>query len=339
LADLRAALAALKTGEQALQTLVAQHGLARVHRYMDLLQTSAHETLLRKLQPYTGQQLAATETLDDGHRIAVAITFDGTTLHFDFTGTSAVHPANFNANVSIVYSALLYVLRLLCADEVPLNEGLLRGVVVQLPPNTLLHPDFEDDPNRCPAVVGGNTEVSQRLVDTLLKAWGLAAAGQGTMNNFLFGNAQFGYYETIGGGAGAGPGFHGRSGVHQHMTNTRITDPEDLERVYPVRLHQFALRRHTGGQGQWRGGDGLIREVEALVPLDVTLLTQNRTNRPYGAAGGQPGAAGQQWWIGADGLAKPLPGVTSIQLQPGERIRIETPGGGGWGAVKKDVGI
>ncbi|MEL7422039.1 MAG: hydantoinase B/oxoprolinase family protein, partial [Bacteroidota bacterium] len=244
---------------------------------------------------------------------------------------SEVHPANFNANISIVYSALMYVLRLVVEDDIPLNEGLLRFVQIELPPNTFLHPHFVDSPEQCPAVVGGNTEVSQRLVDTLLKAFGLAAASQGTMNNFLFGNAAFGYYETIGGGVGAGPGFHGRSGVHQHMTNTRITDPEDLERVYPVRLREFSLRQGSGGVGKWQGGDGLVREVEALVPLEVTLLTQRRASGPYGQVGRNAGQAGVQYQITADGQRIKLEGVTSVSLQPKERIRIETPGGGGWG--------
>ncbi|PTM14964.1 MAG: 5-oxoprolinase [Bacteroidetes bacterium] len=331
LADLRAGLAALHTGEKALRALVDQYGQERVLYYMEALQKSAHQNLLQQLQPFANRPLLARESLDDGHEIVVSILFDGQQLALDFAGTSPVHPANFNANVSIVYSALIYVLRLICADDIPLNEGLLRGVRLALPPNTFLHPDFVDEPARCPAVVGGNTEVSQRLVDTLLKAFGLAAASQGTMNNFLFGNATFGYYETIGGGAGAGPGFAGRSGVHQHMTNTRITDPEDLERVYPVRLRQFALRAHSGGAGRWPGGNGLVREVEALVPLDVTLLTQRRKSGPYGQEGGEAGLPGQQLLVRADGSTEALPGVVSLNLQPGECIRIATPGGGGWG--------
>ena len=331
LADLRAGLAALKTGEKALLELAKRYSSSKVLHYMEALQQNAANTLRAKLNPYQNQQLAATEQLDDGHAIQLQLLFDGTKLSVNFTGTSPVHPANFNANISIVYSALMYVLRLVVEDDIPLNEGLLRFVHIHLPPGTFLHPDFVDEPEQCPAVVGGNTEVSQRLVDTLLKAFGLAAASQGTMNNFLFGNTDFGYYETIGGGTGAGQGFHGRAGVHQHMTNTRITDPEDLERVYPVRLHQFALRKGSGGPGTWRGGDGLIREVEALVPLEVTLLTQRRASGPYGQAGGGAGKKGQQFHIQANGRAQELGGVTSLSLLPNERIRIETPGGGGWG--------
>lgn len=331
LADLRAGLAALKTGEQALLKLAETYGEEKTRYYMEALQQNAASTLLQKLTPFQNKALQANEALDDGHRITVKIHFSGKQLSVDFSGTSPTHPANFNANISIVYSALMYVLRLLVDDNIPLNEGLLRLVNIQLPKGTFLHPHFEDEPEQCPAVVGGNTEVSQRLVDCLLKAFGLAAASQGTMNNFLFGNEHFGYYETIGGGVGAGPGFDGRSGVHQHMTNTRITDPEDLERVYPVRLHRFALRRSSGGAGQWQGGQGLIREIEALVPLDVTLLTQRRTTGPYGYAGGGSGATGVQTHIDLAGKETTLEGVASLKLQAGERIRIATPGGGGWG--------
>ncbi|MEL6659018.1 MAG: hydantoinase B/oxoprolinase family protein [Bacteroidota bacterium] len=331
LADLRAGLAALKTGERALLELAHQHGSTKVLHYMEALQQNAAQALAQKLIPFQNRTLTAAESLDDGHSINLKLHFDGTQLAVDFSGTSEIHPTNFNANISIVYSALMYVLRLVVEDDIPLNEGLLRFVQIELPPNTFLHPHFVDSPEQCPAVVGGNTEVSQRLVDTLLKAFGLAAASQGTMNNFLFGNAAFGYYETIGGGVGAGPGFHGRSGVHQHMTNTRITDPEDLERVYPVRLREFSLRQGSGGVGKWQGGDGLVREVEALVPLEVTLLTQRRASGPYGQVGGNAGQAGVQYQITADGQRIKLEGVTSVSLQPKERIRIETPGGGGWG--------
>ncbi|MEL7249207.1 MAG: hydantoinase B/oxoprolinase family protein [Bacteroidota bacterium] len=331
LADLRAGLAALKTGERALLELANQHGSNKVLHYMEALQQNAAQALAQKLIPFQNRILTATESLDDGHSIHLKLHFDGTQLAVDFSGTSEVHPANFNTNISIVYSALMYVLRLVVEDDIPLNEGLLRFVKIKLPPSTFLHPHFVDAPEQCPAVVGGNTEVSQRLVDTLLKAFGLAAASQGTMNNFLFGNVDFGYYETIGGGVGAGPGFPGRSGVHQHMTNTRITDPEDLERVYPVRLREFSLRRGSGGAGKWRGGDGLVREIEALVPLEVTLLTQRRASGPYGQVGGNAGQAGVQYQITTNGQRIKLEGVTSMSLQPNERIRIETPGGGGWG--------
>lgn len=334
-ADIEAALASLRAGETALQQLVRQHGLATVQHYMQRLQQSAFDALKPLLQQYDGQTFSAQESLDDGHRICVQICVKNQRITFDFSGTSAVHPNNLNANVSILYSAVLYVLRLWCAQDIPLNEGLMKAVSMELP-ECFLNPVFTDNPEECPAVVGGNTEVSQRLVDTLLKAFGLAACSQGTMNNFLFGKPAespnpFGYYETIGGGAGAGPGFAGRSAVHQHMTNTKLTDPEELERRYPVRLHQFAVREGSGGAGQWSGGDGIVREIEFLEPVQATLLSQHRVETPYGLQGGEPGKTGSQTLIDETGAETPLPGIFTRTMKPGQRIRIETPGGGGFG--------
>ncbi len=330
IADVRAALASLRKGAEALQTMVRIHGLEKVHYYMNRVQDLAANTLESGMTAYQGKLYEATEQLDDGHRIQVAIDLRKVPYLFDFSGSSAPHPFNLNANLSIVYSAVLYVLRLLCAKPIPLNEGLMRSIKLKVP-TSLLHPDFVDDAAKCPAVVGGNTEVSQRLVDTLLKALGLAACSQGTMNNFLFGNQSFGYYETIGGGAGAGAGFHGRSGVHQHMTNTRLTDPEELEFRYPVRVDHFGLRQNSGGRGQWNGGDGLIREITFLEPVEFTLLSQHRVVAPYGLQGGDPGKVGEQWLIKADGEKKALNGIDHQSLETGDRVRIETPGGGGYG--------
>lgn len=330
MADLNAALAALRSGSAALQALVRENGLEKVHRYMKRLKDSAHHTLADALVPYAGQTYEAEEFLDDGHRIRVAVAVSEDGISFDFSGTSPVHPGNLNANLAIVHSTLLYVLRLICNQDIPLNEGLMRSVRIHLPV-CFLNPDFQDDPLQCPAVVGGNTEVSQRLTDTLLKAFGLSACSQGTMNNFLFGNDRFGYYETIGGGAGAGPGFHGRSAVHQHMTNTQITDPEILEWRYPVRLLRFAIRKGSGGAGQWRGGDGIVREMEFLEPVALTFLSQHRKVAPYGMQGGAAGLTGTQYLIRAHGAFEALQGIDSRELEIGDRVVIETPGGGGWG--------
>ncbi|WP_421830844.1 hydantoinase B/oxoprolinase family protein [Larkinella sp.] len=334
-ADIEAALASLRAGETALQALVHQHGLERVHSYMHRLQQAAAHSLKPVLEHFAGQTFSAQESLDDGHRICINITVEKESILFDFTGTSPVHPHNLNANLSILYSAVLYVLRLWCGQDIPLNEGLMAPVSLRLP-ECFLNPAFSDDPTACPAVVGGNTEVSQRLVDTLLKALGLAACSQGTMNNFLFGNSAFGYYETIGGGAGAGPGFAGRPAVHQHMTNTKLTDPEELERRYPVRLHRFEIRAGSGGAGAWPGGDGIVREIEFLEPVQATLLSQHRVEAPYGLQGGKPGQVGKQTLIEADGKETALPGIFTRPMLPGERIRIETPGGGGFGNLKSD---
>ena len=340
-ADIEAALASLQAGEAALQHLVRQDGFPAVHHYMTRLQQAATDAIAAVLQPLSGRTFQAEEALDDGHSINLDISVTDGRITFDFTGTSGVHPYNLNANTSILYSAILYVLRLWCGKDIPLNEGLMAPVDFVLPESSFLNPVFTDNPSACPAVVGGNTEVSQRLVDTLLKALGLAACSQGTMNNFLFGNGgptgrQFGYYETIGGGAGATEGAAGRSAVHQHMTNTKLTDPEELERRYPVRLHQFSIRAGSGGVGRWAGGDGIIRELEFLEPVQATLLSQHRTVAPYGLHGGAPGAVGRQLLIQTDGATEELPGIFTRLMQVGERIRIETPGGGGFGFSKND---
>jgi 5-oxoprolinase (ATP-hydrolysing) len=332
LADINAALASLRTGEVALQKLVQAHGLEKVRHYMRMLKQTATDSLQQALQNIDNQNFIAEECLDDGYRICVEINIENGKMDINFDGTSGVHPGNLNANISIVYSAVIYVLRLLCNQDIPLNEGLMQNVHIHLP-ISFLHPNFSDDDLQNPAVVGGNTEVSQRLVDTLLKAFGLAASSQGTMNNFLFGNTKFGYYETIGGGTGASNGFHGRSAVHQHMTNTKITDPEEMELRYPVRLQQFAIRKNSGGDGKWQGGDGIIRAIEFLEDLDITILSQHRKEAPYGLEGGKVGRIGKQTLIRKDGTIKILDGIVSEKVQAGDRLIIETPGGGGFGTI------
>jgi 5-oxoprolinase (ATP-hydrolysing) len=330
-ADIIAALSSLQKGQLELLELVDRFGMEKIQYFMQLLKTNAFRQLQSALRPWMGRRLSATEFLDDGHRISVQIEIHPNQIQFDFKNTSCVHPNNLNANLSILHSAILYVLRLLVNRDIPLNDGLMQSVQILLPDNSLLHPIFSEDPNQCPAVVGGNTEVSQRLVDTLLKAFELAACSQGTMNNFLFGNSSIGYYETIGGGTGAGKGFHGKSGVHQHMTNTRITDTEELERRYPVRIQKFALRKGSGGRGKWYGGDGLYREIEFLDELDVTLLTQHRYFSPYGMAGGESGKTADHTLLHADGKSSKCPGICNMRVQKGDRLIIETPGGGGYG--------
>jgi 5-oxoprolinase (ATP-hydrolysing) len=275
----------------------------------------------------------AREELDDGACICLRLAHHDETLNVDFTGTTATHPANLNATPAIVRSAVLYVLRLALQQKLPLNEGLLADVDIKIPQGTFLNPAFDvEDAGRCPAVVGGNVEVSQRVVDTLLKALQLESCSQGTMNNFIFGNDSFGYYETICGGAGAGHGYHGANAVHTHMTNTAITDVEVIERRYPARVREFSIRRGSGGGGQWRGGNGVIREFEFLQPLTDSLLTQHRRTAPFGLDGGKDGMPGSQALINADETSKNLPPSISFPVSMGDRIRIETPGGGGWGA-------
>jgi 5-oxoprolinase (ATP-hydrolysing) len=251
-------------------------------------------------------------------------------LTVDFSGSSKVHPGNLNATPAIVRSAVIYVLRLLISENIPLNEGIMKQVNIVLPEG-LLNPPFPADSSKCPAVVGGNTEVSQRLVDTLIKALKLSACSQGTMNNLLFGNKSFGYYETICGGTGAGPGFNGADAIHHHMTNTRITDPEIMEWRYPVRVEEFSIRKDSGGPGKWKGGNGIVRKLRFTKAVDLTLLTQHRIEAPYGMEGGKPGATGKQHVEKSNGEVIELKGVDERDLQAGDAIVIETPGGGGWG--------
>jgi 5-oxoprolinase (ATP-hydrolysing) len=330
LADLRAAVAANHRGAESLRHLAREHGRAAVAHYMAALKERAEERLRAALARLPAGRSTATQRLDDGSPIAVALEVSPTGAVVDFTGSADVHPGNLNAPPAVVRSAVLYALRLLIAEPLPLNEGILRPVEIRVPPG-MLNPPFPADPAEAPAVVGGNVETSQRIVDTLLAALGLAACSQGTMNNVLFGNPRFGYYETVCGGSGAGPGFHGASAVHTHMTNTRITDPEVLEHRYPVRLERFAVRRGSGGAGRWRGGDGAVREITFLEPVSLSLLTQHRVERPYGGSGGAPGLPGRQCLVRVSGEAVELAPIDGCEAAPGDRLVLETPGGGGWG--------
>jgi 5-oxoprolinase (ATP-hydrolysing) len=277
---------------------------------------------------YRGRQL-----LDDGSPLVATFTIEGNRAVLDFAGTGPVHPGNLNATPAIVHSVTMYVMRLLVDVELPLNEGLLEPVEIRIPPS-LLDPGYEADPEECPAVVGGNVETSQRLTDTLIEALSLAGCSQGTMNNLSFGDDDFGYYETVGGGSGAVEGFAGASGVHTHMTNTKITDPEVIEHRYPVRLHQFAIRTGSGGAGRWRGGDGLIREIEFLAALELSILSQHRVSAPFGMAGGSSGAVGRQAIIGPDGSRREIEGIDGCDVAAGDRLILETPGGGGYGPAE-----
>jgi 5-oxoprolinase (ATP-hydrolysing) len=325
-ADVEAMVAANRAGARLLVELGAEHGGALVAATMRQLQQAAGAKVARELARLAPGAHAFRDRLDDGTPIAVRLTLEGGRLVIDFAGSGGVHPGNLNAPRAVVQAAVIYVLRALVAERIPLNGGCLAPVEIRIPPGSLL------DPPPGAAVVGGNVETSQRLVDVLLGALGRAAASQGTMNNVAFGDARFGYYETIGGGAGAGPGFAGASGVHVHMTNTRITDVEVLEARHPVRVVEFRLRRGSGGAGRWRGGDGLVRRYEFLAPVEVSILSERRTTDPFGLAGGAPGARGRNRVRRADGRIEALGGRASLHLDPGDRLCIETPGGGGYGA-------
>lgn len=326
--DLRAAVAANHAGVSALQQLAVEVGTQRVTSFMKSLIQYSDQKIRSIFSQWNWTKKSATEYLDDGTKLQVQLKRNGEKLGIDFTGTSPTHATNVNATPAIVHSVILYVLRLLVGEELPLNEGLLSSVNIHLP-SCLLNPDFVSDPAACPAVVGGNTETSQRLTDTLLKALGIAACGQGTMNNLLFGDQSFGFYETIGGGSGAIIGENGADAVHQHMTNTRLTDAEVLEHRYPVRLRQCSVRKGTGGTGTWTGGNGMVREVEFLSNLSVTILSQHRIAAPYGLNRGGPGARGRQLVTWPDGTSEELPGITALEVTNGTILRIETPGGGG----------
>ena len=339
LADLNAALAANKNGEIALQNLVNQHGLEKVHFYMNQLKTYSTQKMKERLLAFGKGIYEAEEFLDDESRTdfqpvcplkAKIQIFDNECI-IDFTGSSKTHQGNLNANISIVNSVVVYVLRLLLNEKIPLNDGILKAVKIIIPENSILNPDFPNDPEKCPAVVGGNVELSQRLTDTLLKAFGIMACSQGTMNNFLFGNAHFGYYETICGGSGAGDGFHGTSGVHTHMTNTRITDPEVMELRYPVYLNRFEIRENSGGKGLFDGGNGIIREIKFLEKVEVSLIRQHQQQEPYGLNGGENGKTGKHILKKKNGDSF---SNNEFSVENGDILTIYTPGGGGFGSRK-----
>lgn len=333
ISDLKAQVAANHRGIQLVKALIEEFGEEVVHAYMRYIQKNAEmavRTLLKNVAQNKGKRLESVDWMDDGTPIKLTVTIDEESgdATFDFTGTGLQVLRNTNAPRSITASAIIYTLRCLVASDIPLNQGALNPVRIIIPPGCLLSPS--DDA----AVVGGNVTTSQRVVDVVLKAFGGVAASQGCCNNFTFGRTHpaekaFGYYETIAGGAGAGATWDGRSGVHTHMTNTRITDPEILERRYPVILREFGLRVGSGGRGLKTGGDGCVRELEFTEELDVSILSERRVFRPYGVDGGESGASGLNTLIQSDGTRINLGGKGAVKVQPGDRVRIETPGGGG----------
>ena len=330
MADLRAAVAANRDGAAALLKLAAEHGADTVWHFMDALEARADVKMRDALSKIPDGIYEAEERLDDGTPLRVRMAVGGDSVEIDFAGSGGVHPGSFNATPAVVNGAVIYVLRLLVDEPLPLNEGLMRAVTMNIPPG-ILNPPFPEDPAEAPAVVGGNVETSQRLVDTLLKALGLAACSQGTMNNVLFGTDRHSYYETVCGGTGAGPGFDGADAVHSHMTNTRITDVEIVEHRYPVRVDRFAIRRGSGGRGEYTGGDGAVREMTFLDAACVSVLGQHRVEGPYGLAGGEPGRTARLRLVRPDGTERDLRSVDGFEATPGDRLVLETPGGGGYG--------
>jgi len=330
IADIEAAIAACHFGAGELKKLADQHSENTISEYMQKLRMYAKERLLNTIEDMEIKNTEATEEMDDGSLLSVSCSIQNQGITFDFTGSAGVHSGNLNANPSIVNSVIMYVLRLLIDEPLPLNDGILDPVNIILP-RGILNPAFSDNPEDCPAVVGGNIETSQRLVDTLLKAFGTMACSQGTMNNVLFGNENFGYYETVGGGSGGGYGLNGTDAVHHHMTNTRATDPEVLEHRYPVRLNRYEIRKNSGGSGKWSGGSGITREMEFLEPADLTILSQHRTVAPYGLHGGDPGKKGSQTIVRSGGETLHLNWSASVKVEKGDLFILETPGGGGYG--------
>ena len=331
LADLRAQLAANQLGLERLQALIAADGLAVVQAAMEQLQQQAAEAVRRVIDRLVDGE--AVVELDGGQRIAVVIEVDRRRrrARIDFSGTSAQQPGNLNAPLAITKAVVLYVFRCLVEEPIPLNAGCFEPLELVVPQGSLLQPAPPA------AVVAGNVETSQALANALFAALGVMAAAQGTMNNLSFGHARCQYYETICGGTGAGRhgdgrGFRGADAVQSHMTNSRLTDPELLEERLPVRLERFAIRRGSGGAGRWRGGDGVERQLCALEPLTVSVLSGSRRVAPFGLAGGAAGACGRNTLIPADGEERTLPGSVALELNPGDRLRIETPGGGGYGS-------
>ncbi|KAL4842435.1 hypothetical protein H8958_009419 [Nasalis larvatus] len=335
LSDLRAQVAANQKGIQLVGELIGQYGLDVVQAYMGHIQANAELAVRDMLRTFgTSRQaqglpleVSSEDRMDDGSpiRLRVQINLSQGSAVFDFSGTGPEVFGNLNAPRAITLSALIYCLRCLVGRDIPLNQGCLAPVRVVIPQGSILDPSPEA------AVVGGNVLTSQRVVDVILGAFGACAASQGCMNNVTLGNAHMGYYETVAGGAGAGPSWHGRSGVHSHMTNTRITDPEILESRYPVILRRFELRRGSGGRGRFRGGDGVTRELVFREEALLSVLTERRAFQPYGLHGGEPGACGLNLLIRKNGRTVNLGGKTSVTVYPGDVFCLHTPGGGGYG--------
>jgi 5-oxoprolinase (ATP-hydrolysing) len=328
IADLQAQIAANEKGVQELRRMVAHFGLDVVRAYMRHVQDNAEESVRRVIGVL--KDGVFDYPLDNGARIKVRIQIGGDrrSARIDFTGTSSQLPNNFNAPAAVCMAAVLYVFRTLVDDEIPLNAGCLKPLEVVIPEGCMLRPRYPA------AVVAGNVETSQCITDTLYGALGVLAASQGTMNNFTLGNERYQYYETVAGGSGAGPGFDGADVVQTHMTNSRLTDPEVLEWRFPVRLESFEIRHGSGGRGRWRGGHGAVRRVRFLEPMTAAILSGHRLVRPHGLAGGEAGAAGRNYVLRADGALSELGPFAQTEMAAGDVFVIESPGGGGYGAIK-----
>ncbi|MFZ5519483.1 MAG: putative hydro-lyase [Candidatus Zhuqueibacterota bacterium] len=334
LSDLRAQVAANVRGVQELKKLIREYGLEVVQAYMQYVQDNAEKAMRNAIAQLPDGVHQATDSLDDGTQLRVAIHIHGNAAEIDFTDTSPQTSTNLNAPQAVVRSAILYVFRTLIEDNVPLNAGCFKPLKINIPHGSVLNP------RPGAAVAGGNVETSQRIVDVLFLALQKAAASQGTMNNFTFGEQGFGYYETIAGGAGAGAHFDGADAVHTHMTNTRITDPEVMEHRYPeISVQKFAIRPNSGGKGHYCGGNGVVRQIKFHESRLISLLTERRKFAPYGLHGAESGAPGRNVLLKPDGRQVPLAGKVQLRGQAGDTVSIETPGGGGYNLTDDELAI
>ncbi|OQV07967.1 hypothetical protein CLAIMM_12316 [Cladophialophora immunda] len=353
IADLKAGIAANQRGIHLIQGLIREYTWPVVQFYMAGIQKNAESTIRALLKAFSrrfhGRPLRAVDYLDDGTALSLNIVInpDDGSATFDFTGTGPEALNNLNAPPAIMFSGIMYCLRTMVSADIPLNQGCLTPIEVVCPPDSILQPSL------AAATVGSNVETSQRIVDVIFKAFRVAGASQGTCNNLTFGYGGvdgrghtvpgFGYYETIAGGSGAGADWDGQHGVHTHITNTRMTDPETLEKRYPVLLREFSIRRGSGGQGRHRGGDGCVRDIEMRRALQVSILSERRVIPPYGMAGGDDGQRGLNLWIRREGdhpaacRTINLGGKASVQMGVGDRIVVMTPGGGGFGVSPHKV--
>jgi N-methylhydantoinase B len=327
IADFKAQIAANKRGGKELYKMVSQYGIETVQAYMKFVQANAEESVRKAINLLKDGSFSY--EMDNGASIKVKVTIhqESRSATIDFTGTSDQVNSNFNAPKAVTQAAVLYVFRTLVDDNIPLNAGCLNPLEIIIPVGCMLNPIYPA------AVVAGNVETSQTIVDALYGALGIMAASQGTMNNFTFGNEQYQYYETICGGSGAGIDFDGTDGVHSHMTNSRLTDPEVLETRYPVLLESFSLRPNSGGKGQYSGGNGVVRRIRFLEPMTANILSGHRVIPPFGLNAGQAGIVGRNWIQRQNGIEENLDSTATVEMKPGDVFVIETPGGGGFGKV------